>query len=227
MDITTYREKFRLETIPKNYSGIFHLVFNFSVLILSILFAWSQIFELKAWELIAVPVVVVLGNLVVFVLHKYPLHRKMPLFGFTYKIHAKWHHSFFDHENLVFDSTRDFFIIFFPTWVVLGFVLLAMPVFYFLLSPFFTANFVFLTMSMASIYFLSYEVVHFASHLPEDHFLIKKIGFFRFMRDYHGIHHNPKLMRDYNFNIVFPLFDVIFKTYISPRKQNVSRNISC
>jgi sterol desaturase/sphingolipid hydroxylase (fatty acid hydroxylase superfamily) len=114
---------------------------------------------------------------------------------------------------------------FFPTWVVLGFVFLALPGIYFLLSSVFSANFVFLSMGMAGFYFLSYEVVHFASHLPEDHPVIK-IKFFRFMRGYHGIHHNPKLMRDYNFNIVFPFFDIIFKTYIFPGKQNVSSNIS-
>ena len=226
MEVTAFREKFRSEEIPQSYSGIFHLIFNFTFLMLSIMFSFSQVFEVKAWELLVIPLVIVLGNLVVFVLHKYPLHRKIPFFGFTYKIHTKWHHSFFTHENLVFGSTRDFFIIFFPTWVVLGFVFLALPGLYFLLSPIFSGNFVFLTMGMAGVYFLSYEVVHFISHLPKDHFLIK-IGFFRYMRDYHGIHHNPTLMRDYNFNIVFPFFDIIFKTYLSPRKQDARSNITC
>jgi len=225
MDISTFREKFRAEEIPKNYSGVFHLIFNFTFLVLSILFAWSQVFQLKAWELMAIPVTLIIGNLVVFILHKYPLHRKIPGFGFSYKIHAKWHHGFFNHENLVFESTRDFYIMFFPTWIVLGFVFLVLPLIFFILSPIFSSNYVFLTVGMGSFYFLSYEVVHFISHLPEDHPLIK-IPFFRFMRDYHGIHHNPKLMRDYNFNIVFPFFDIIFKTYLSPRKQNVSSHIS-
>lgn len=225
MENSLFREKFRAEKIPQNYSGMFHLVFNFSFLILAILFSLSQVFELKAWELIAIPLTFVLGNLVVFVLHKYPLHRKVLGFGFSYKIHAKWHHQFFTHENIVYDKSRDFFIMFFPTLVILGFVFLALPGIYFLMSPFFSANYVYLTVAMSGFYFLSYEVVHFASHLPEDHFVIK-IGFFRYMRDYHKIHHNPKLMRDYNFNIVFPFFDIVFKTYLSPRKQDACSNIS-
>ncbi|RLA62928.1 MAG: hypothetical protein DRQ88_08605 [Epsilonproteobacteria bacterium] len=225
MDTSAFRQKFRSEKIPRNYSGLFHLILNFSFLVFSTLLALSQVFELKVWEIMAIPVTLVLGNLVVFTLHRYPLHRPMPFFGFSYKIHTKWHHRFFTDEKLVFDLTRDFFIVFFPTWIVLGFVFLVLPGIYLLLSPIFSANYVFLTMAMGSFYFLSYEVVHFASHLPEDHFLIK-IRFFKFMRDYHKIHHNPKLMRDCNFNIVFPFFDIIFNTYLSPRKQNASSNIS-
>jgi len=218
MKNSEFREKFRKEVIPFYYWGIGHLIINFLLLSLPLMAFVLKVKSPTVLELLCIPVTMVLGNLAVFLIHKYPLHRKIKPFEFAFKIHSQWHHRFYTHENVVFDSTRDFFIIFFPIDVVLGFIILVLPLIYFALVSFLTTNGVFLVLATSCFYFISYEVIHFISHLSEKNILMK-IPYFRFMRNYHRIHHNPALMAEYNFNIVFPFFDLIFKTAY---KENVN-----
>ncbi|MDH5581219.1 MAG: hypothetical protein OEY33_04885 [Bdellovibrionales bacterium] len=205
-----FREQFR-QKIPKLYSGVFHLLFNFSLLLLTFIFPLTQIKNFKPIELWVIPVVLILGNAVVFFIHKYPLHRQSKLFKFAYTIHSKYHHVFFTDKVLVFETTKDFYILFFPTWVVLGFVLTYFPLLYFGGPYLFSLNIIYLAMSMGSLYFLLYEILHFCSHLPESHPILRVPGV-RYMWNHHKTHHDPKLMGSYNFNIVYPLMDILMGT---------------
>jgi Fatty acid hydroxylase superfamily len=219
-----FREKFRKENIPFYYWGIGHMVVNFVLLSLPLMAFSLKIDSPSIGELLFIPMTMILGNLAVFVIHKYPLHRKIKPFGFAYKIHSQWHHRFYTDQNLEFDSTRDWFIIFFPIDVVLGFIILVLPLIYFALTPFLSVNGVFLVLATSCFYFISYEVIHFISHLSENNILMK-FPYFRFMRNYHRTHHDPALMNDYNFNIVFPFFDLIFNTAYKGNK-NVSGSVT-
>jgi len=205
-----FREQFR-QKIPKLYSGFFHLFFNFTVLLVSLVVPLTYIGELKTVELFIIPLVLFLGNVAVYVIHKYPLHRHSRLFKFAYTIHSKYHHVFFTDKVLVFDSSKDFYILFFPTWVVAGFVLSYFPALYFIGPYFLSINSICLAMSMGSLYFLLYEILHFCSHLPETHPVLRIPGV-RYMWEHHKAHHNPKLMASCNFNIVYPLMDILMGT---------------
>ena len=119
MKNTDFREKFRKEFIPFYYFGIGHLIINFLILSLPLMAFILKIDHPSIFDFLMIPATMVLGNLTVFLIHKYPLHRKIKPFGFAYKIHSQWHHRFYTHEDLVWDSTKDFFIIFFPIDVVL------------------------------------------------------------------------------------------------------------
>lgn len=218
MEITNkeFREEFRRK-IPKLYNGYIHLLFNITCLLAGIIVSTYQINSLKASELFVIPLVLILGNLVVFIVHKYPLHKYMKPFSMAYKIHAKSHHVFYTHENIIFEGSKDFYILFFPTWVVLGFILTYFPIVYILGLYFLPHNVTMLFLCMGCVYFLLYEFVHFASHLKEDNPLLKIPGL-KFMWNHHRVHHNPKLMASYNFNIVFPLFDKLFGTTYKDNK---------
>ncbi len=206
-----FRQAFRKEYIPFYYWGIGHMLVNFLLLFLPLMAFFLKIKSPNFLELLFIPITVIFGNLAVFIIHKYLLHREVRFFGFAYKIHSKWHHRFYTHEKIEWDSTKDWFIIFFPIDVILGFIVLVLPLIYFITTPILSENGVFIIMATSCFYFISYEVMHFISHLSEKNILMK-VPFFKFMRNYHRDHHNPSLMRDYNFNIVFPFFDLIFKT---------------
>ena len=60
-------------------------------------------------------------------------------------------------------------------------------------------------------YFLNYEVLHFAYHTPATSSLARLPGMRR-LRRLHTLHHRPSLMQDYNFNITYPIGDVLFGT---------------
>lgn len=208
--MSEFRERFRSEKIPSYYNGILHLLINLSLLLLMIIGSFYKI-QNFTWPsfLKYFLIVYVCGNLVIFLIHKYLLHRIVPGFKFAYKIHSKWHHTFFTNEFSVPDKTQDFFILFFPISVVLGFGLGFMPAAYFGLGQVLGIDAALYIMGFSALYFLSYEIVHFSSHLPKTHFVLK-LPLFKFMYKHHLDHHNPKLMHNYNFNIVYPLFDFVF-----------------
>ncbi len=206
-----FRDDFRNNHIPKIYSGYLHLFFNLFVLLGTIIYPLTLVSKPTILELLIVPLVMVLGNILVFIIHKYPLHRYMKISKFAYTIHSKYHHVFYTDKVLIFDGPRDFYILFFPTWVVLGFVLFYHPSLYYLGPQFLTSNSIYLAMASGSAYFLLYEILHFCSHLPENHPVLRIPGV-KYMWRHHKDHHDPKLMADYNFNIVFPLTDILMGT---------------
>lgn len=215
--VMLFRKKFRSEIIPRYYNGIAHLSFNAIALIGMMLFFYLRLEAVTALELLVVPITLLLGNLGVYFIHRILLHKNLPLIGgFTYKVHSKWHHQFYTDEMVVYEKLDDFYILFFPPAVILGFALGYNLPLYFLLKPYIAANVLYLFLGTSTLYFILYEVFHYVSHLPEDHWIL---GFapFRIMRLHHIDHHNTKIMHTHNFNIVFPFFDWVFgSTYKRP-----------
>ena len=77
---------------------------------------------------------------------------------------------------------------------------------------FWSTNAALLFIATVFSYYLNYEWLHFAYHLPETHF-VAKLPFISTLRKLHHTHHDTQLMTKYNFNITYPIFDVIFGTY--------------
>lgn len=210
--VDSFREHFRSEHIPKWYSGRLHVIFNFGVLTSLILFLFLQISSPSFTELLMIPVMLLVGNLGVYLIHRFPLHHNYPVIGkHTYRVHSQWHHHFYTDEKIVYETSRDFYILFFPPTVILAFSMIYIPALSFILKPFVTTNMRYLVLGMSAVYFLLYEFIHYASHLEENHWSLK-IPHLKNMREHHLHHHNPKLMHKYNFNIVFPLCDHLFGT---------------
>jgi hypothetical protein len=186
--------------------------FNFSVLTVLCLYFLSQLHNIALAELLAVPAGLLVGNIAVYTIHRFPLHHRYKLIGnFTFRNHAQWHHQFYTNEMIVYDSPKDFYILFFPPGVVLGFTFVFLPICYYLMKDILSTNTVFLTLFMYALYFILYEVFHYVSHLPETHWALHFFPF-RHMRTHHLLHHTPALMAKYNFNIVFPLCDYLCGT---------------
>lgn len=207
-----YRMWYRENGIPKHYSPALHLSFNLGTLALLLIGHFSFV-EVWDWRIFGVlGFTLLLGNLVVFLIHKYPLHRRMKLWSFPYDAHTVEHHRYFTYDNPVYHNSFDFFAVFFPWFVVFGFALVVQPLFFystrFVLGPELAHVFAGATAG----YFLLYEFVHWTSHLPANHFFLK-IPWLKFMWNHHRVHHNPRLMNGYNFCIVQPLFDILFKTH--------------
>lgn len=174
----SYRQKFRNETIPNWYSGHLHASFNFSVLIFLVTFLASMTSNVTIPELLTIPLMLLVGNFVVFLVHRYPLHRSYPIIGkHTYKIHSQMHHQFFTHDAIVYESPRDFYILFFPATVVIGFSLVFLPTLFFVLGFFVNSNVRYLVLSTSVLYFLLFEIFHYVSHLDENHWCFE-ISFF-------------------------------------------------
>ena len=106
-----------------------------------------------------------------------------------------------------------------------------MPILWMLHSPLFATVYWFFgpwaSLGVASgtaAYVLSYEVLHWSIHCP-DEFWFRNSGWFRFLIEHHRRHHNRS---DINYNVVLPLADWIFGTLsyrdVRPEPEDVAQS---
>lgn len=211
-----YREYFRKELIPHYYRPAMHVLFNFGVLICLALYYIFSIHNLTWLEFLIFPLSLLFGTFAVYIIHRYLLHIRRSFYVYGYEVHSKMHHRFYTYDHIVYDKPLDFYILFFPPTVVLAHLIVFGPWTAKLLVHFMNPNAVYLFFFGSTLYFLLYEIFHYASHLPEDHWVLK-LKFLAFMREHHRLHHDPKIMHDKNFDIVIPLFDYLVKTMVRKR----------
>jgi sterol desaturase/sphingolipid hydroxylase (fatty acid hydroxylase superfamily) len=86
------------------------------------------------------------------------------------------------------------------------------------IAHFIGVNTALLVVITSMAFFLSYEWLHMAYHMPDDSF-IGRIQLIRRLREQHRRHHDPRLMKRWNFNVTFPVFDAILGTRWSPERE--------
>ena len=205
------RAAFRENRIPNHYSGYGHLatIIGFSVLVAAVCLVMLENVEASEW--LTIPLTFLYCNLVEYLGHRGPMHHKTHLLGGIFQRHTIEHHSFFTDEAISFDSPRDYRAVLFPPiLLVFFFGFFAVPagaILYYLVSP----NVCFLFVFTAILYYLNYELFHFAYHLDAQSRL-GCLGLIRRLREHHVAHHNRTLMTRYNFNITYPICDRLFGT---------------
>jgi sterol desaturase/sphingolipid hydroxylase (fatty acid hydroxylase superfamily) len=86
------------------------------------------------------------------------------------------------------------------------------------------AGWLFVATNMA--YFLTYEWLHLAYHAGEES-IVARLPLLSTLRRHHTLHHDPRLMTRYNFNITFPICDLLFGTsYGAERRDDGVRSRS-
>lgn len=214
LENNVFRERIRSSRIPKWYWGPGHILFNGTLLFGSIFYYINKVQNPSFWEASPLFIVLLVGNLAVFLIHKFPLHGRYWWNSYAFSNHTKTHHVFYRENSVTWKNKRDWFTMFFPPEVVLGFILVYHPFFYFLLKPIIGVNGASFYLMASSAYFILYEIVHYTSHLPSEHWALKIPGLM-YMRRHHQLHHDPRLMGNYNFCIVYPLFDILFGTHVN------------
>jgi hypothetical protein len=209
--VARYREEYRDREIPLRYDGRLHLAFTFGVGGLAFLLCLTQVQGVRPLEWLAVPLSWLYANVAEYLGHRYPMHRPYRGLGLIYKRHAGQHHRFFSHESMPIDDLRDLRAVLFPPVLVMFFFGVFGTPIALLLAWAFSANVAWLFFATALFYFLNYEILHLAYHLPEGHplaqnWLVRKLGWL------HRGHHDPRRMARHNFNISWPLCDWLFRT---------------
>lgn len=205
-DVNQYREKFRKKNIKPWYSGFGHMFGVALILIAAIVFLCLQLSSVLWWELLAIPLSFLVSNFVEYVAHRFPMHNKMKFMGFAYKKHTVDHHLFYTSDYMKFDGWKDFKVVLFPWWSALMFLgVIATPI-TLVTGLLVTYNFGILFGLTVLAYYIVYETFHFMCHASDT--FAKTLG------KHHTIHHDTSLMRKVNFNVVFPVFDLVFGTYM-------------
>ena len=208
--LSTFRATYRAE-IPDDYSA--HLHFALVVIVcLAVAVTCLILLEDMHWpELLCVPLTFVAANLVEYHAHRGPMHHPLRGLRLIYRRHVQQHHRFFRGAAMSINNDEDMRVTLFPL-VMLAFFfgLIALPIGLLVLALT-TVNAALLYVATAVLYYLCYECIHLAVHLPHGHWA-RRIPGIEARLIYHRLHHDPRYMSQCNFNISFPLADRLYGT---------------
>jgi sterol desaturase/sphingolipid hydroxylase (fatty acid hydroxylase superfamily) len=206
-----------VERIPSGYRPLLHLASPTVVCTALIAVALSRLRAPTAAELLTVPLALFFAFGVEWWLHKSVLHRRRPGMSGLHGRHELVHHAIFTHDDMAMRSRRELRLVLMPAPAVIGVALFNAPI-TLALGALAGSNVAWLYLATAMFFFLSYEWIHLSYHLPDDH-PVGRLSVVRRLRELHRRHHDPRLMKRWNFNITIPVFDVIRGTLWSPRRD--------
>lgn len=206
--VDQFRQHYRREHIGPRYSGVLHFAFTAGTCLAAIALCVSRLHAVQWWEWLIVPATFLFANLVEHAGHRGPMHHPRKGLGLIFERHTRQHHRFFTERRMEFEGTRDYKAVLFPPVLLIFFfgafaVPVGVP-----LALLTTANIGWLFALTSIGYFLNYELLHFSYHTPPDSWIARLPGVAQ-LRRHHTTHHDQELMSHYNFNISYPITDLL------------------
>lgn len=186
-----------------------------AVLVASIV-ALSRL-PIRASDLLIVPAVVLLANYFEWQVHRDVLHKRRWPVEVIYDKHTPMHHMIYVEDDMALRHVDELRLILIPAMGVLGIVLATAPV-AIAVAYLWSAAAGWLFLLTASLFMVSYEVLHLCYHAPQ-HSRIGRLWIIERLRAHHARHHDPRLMQRYNFNVTIPLFDRLLGTMAPDRSD--------
>lgn len=216
------RERRRAEIaarIPRGYSPALHLAVPTGLGALALGAALVLVDHVEPVELLAIPVTLLLALAFEWWAHRRVLHARAPLLGVLRERHELEHHLAFTADDMGLRSARELWLVLTPpaSVVILFVLLLSLAAAASLLV---SRDAALLGLATAMAFFVSYEWMHLAYHLPEG--TARWIPGLARLREHHRRHHDPRLMKRWNFNVTVPVFDVLRGTCWSPARAGAS-----
>ena len=221
------RERLRRETLakaPRWYAPWMHALLPglFGIGVASL--ALSRVRDLRPWQAGFFVLVLVLSNATEWRVHRDLLHRRFRPLAVLYDRHTPEHHMIFVSDDMALRSPREFRLVLIPAWGIVALLPVTAPPAALLWSIGQT-NLAALYLAATMLYVVSYEWLHLAWHMPDDSW-VGSLAPVRALRRHHAVHHDPRLMQRWNFNVTLPLWDLVRRTYLSPRTASSARAAS-
>ncbi len=215
------RDRLRREALPGWYSPWAHLAFP-SLFGLGVAAAalW-QVRDLRPGQLGFFLFVLVLSNATEWRVHRDLLHKRFPPLGVLYDRHTPEHHLIFVRGDMALCEPREFRLVLIPAYGIVAIFFVSAPPAA-LLWSFGQINLAALYLAATMLYVVSYELMHLTWHLPADS-RIGSLRLVRILREHHAVHHDPRLMQRWNFNVTVPLWDLVRRTYLPARSASSGR----
>lgn len=195
--------------ISPRYRGDVHFLGLLAEVTLLMGVALWLVRDVRPWEWLLVPAALVFGNGVEWLVHRGPLHHPWPP-RLPYNRHTLTHHAAFSDRDMSVASWRELRIVLFPLYALPLLELMVLPVFalvWWMLGRNAAALFAFASV----LYYLIYELLHLAYHLPVGH-PVSRLRVVGWLKRHHQRHHDPRRMTAGNFNVSIPLFDWLLGT---------------
>lgn len=162
---------------------------------------------------VAALVVLLTSDLIEYSLHRWPMHRRRKTTDALFKRHTLEHHRLFTYDAMGISSFEEVFLTTFNVSDVLV-ALLSMGTVGAILVPLLGLKGAMVVAAILGFYGTFKQLIHMAFHLPENWMKLPVLRSraFYWLKEHHAIHHDPKMMTRWNFNIGLPTFDVLFGT---------------
>ncbi len=203
--------------IPRWYVPTLHLAVPTAVCLGVMVGALTRIHALRLPELLTLPLTLFFAFGFEWRVHKRVLHRRARGVGLLYERHELAHHVIYTHDDMAMRDRREWWLVLMPAYAVVLVALINTPL-ALALGALFGANTGCLYLVASMFFFLTYEWLHLAYHFPCE----SRIGRNRLvarLREHHRRHHDPRLMKRWNFNVTVPVFDVLLGTIWSPERE--------
>ncbi len=154
----------------------------------------------------------VFANATEWRIHKTLLHHRIPVAKILYDRHTPLHHMVFVTDDMSLRGTAEFRLVLLPAFAIVAVFVGLAPIaaaLWFFSAPNYAGVFTAVTMG----YVVSYEWLHLSYHLSPDSFVGQLPGM-KVLRRHHALHHDPRLMQKWNFNVSVPLWDLVRRTYV-------------
>ncbi len=222
------RAQFREEVlakIPASYSPARHFFVPSIVGVLAITSSLALLEAPTALDWYLVPLLFMLSNAVEWRAHKHVLHKRTKPFELLYDRHTPVHHRVYMTDDMAIRSPREFALVLVPAYGITLILAVTVPIAA-VLAFFHQRNPACLFVATTTLYVLSYEWLHLSYHLPTNSF-IGGLWLVRKLRRHHALHHDPRLMQKWNFNVTLPLWDLVRGTiYRGQRPEIAERDVA-
>jgi len=207
--------------VPAGYSPTLHVAVPAAIGLGLAAVGASMLERVRWWEWLVVPIVWVASNATEWRAHKGLLHKRTPPLGALYDRHTPVHHRFFTEDRMAIRSSRELILVLLPAWGIGAIAAVVAPIAVGLwwLGQ---RNAAGLFLATTMLYVLSYEWLHLAYHLPPSSW-VGRLALVRALGRHHARHHDPRLMRRWNFNVTVPLWDWVRGTIHRPGSAASSR----
>lgn len=195
------------------YRPVRHLAFVTLFAVAVALLCVAGLRSVTPSEWLALPLMATLANAAEWAFHRRLLHRRRPPFHWVYDAHNR-HHAYFVDGDMAIRGRQEWRLILLPWWSIVALAVALLPLLGLLALV--SANAARIVLATSMIYVALYELLHLAFHLPDAHPL-RRWGVMRWLARHHELHHDPRLMRDYNFNVIVPLWDHVRGTVADDR----------
>ena len=167
------REELRAQLvsrIPPNYSPRRHLLIPSTLGLLGMAALLALVHDLRPRELLAIPLALLGGLGLEWRVHRDLLHKRHPRLAILYDRHERMHHVVFTHDDMGLRSRREMGLVLLPPFAIVPLLGMLLPM-GLILAQLVPRNAALLAIATSLGFFLLYEWLHLAYHLPPETFV--------------------------------------------------------
>jgi len=206
MSITKFREH-NNSLLPSWYKWQLHLLFNLCAFLFFLTLGFVRIDYFNLLLPLKILIGLLCWSVLEYAIHRFVLHGSLFSSLPFQKEHSVYHHGYFTDKFMLMKNMNDLNRVFLRPIDIFSILCLNL-LFCALMALVIGEQWATYFYISGILYLFLYEAMHMMTHFYDG-----KNGLLNSIQHHHNLHHRKSLMGKYNFAVVFPFLDKIFKSY--------------